>query len=197
MISNLEIMGISMAHRAMRNPKNSWHMSSEDDDMRLSKSLYKAGPEHCKHLRMIQISMDIEAPRYFWQEFDTYQFITKVSCSTMHKLFDRPIKVTDFKVENQEDINYLRILISQLNNLREEYFLTKDPEILIRAKRLLPESYIQKRTIIVGLQQLLNILGQRYNHRVPEWRDFCSEIINKVEYIRELEGSLSKLYEKE
>ena len=35
------------------------------------KVLFNAGTEHRKYDRMIQVWMDIEAPLYWWKEFDT------------------------------------------------------------------------------------------------------------------------------
>jgi hypothetical protein len=36
-----------------------------EKDKELSIKLQKAGPEHCKHLRMIYVWADITAPRYW------------------------------------------------------------------------------------------------------------------------------------
>lgn len=114
-IQTLDVHGMMPAMHAMRNPMNSWDRSDTlivfnkpddfdgdepvykiledsviavgENDKTLSLKLQKAGPEHCKHLRMVMCWVDIWAPRYWWQEFDTYrQGVEKVSCSTMHKL---------------------------------------------------------------------------------------------------------------
>lgn len=72
--------GFDQAIMAMRNPMDSWaktdsewNLSSNtepyftigDKDKELSIKLQKAGPEHCKHLRMIYVWADITAPRYW------------------------------------------------------------------------------------------------------------------------------------
>ena len=44
------------------------------NDMSLAKRLIKAGPEHCKFLRQIQVWADFDMPLYWWSEFDTYKF---------------------------------------------------------------------------------------------------------------------------
>jgi hypothetical protein len=54
-------------------------------------------------------------------------------------------------------------------------------------KRLLPESFLQKRTINTNYQQLLNIYKQRKNHELPEWKPICEWIIN-LPYFTELTG---------
>ena len=93
-ITNTEVYGFEASLRGMRNPMNSWHLQDTSannigvNDMDLAKRLIKAGPEHCKFLRQIQVWADFDMPLYWWSEFDTYKFNTKNSCSTMHKLFN-------------------------------------------------------------------------------------------------------------
>ena len=70
-------------------------------DLDLMRRLYKAGSEHRKFMRMINITMDITAPLYWWKEFDTYKVGTVVnSCSTMHKIAERPFSIEDFSTEH-------------------------------------------------------------------------------------------------
>lgn len=75
--------GFSQAISAMRNPMNSWDKSDSEwdydnpmeyyigeyhigeKDKELSVKLQNAGPEHCKHLRMIYVWAEITAPRYW------------------------------------------------------------------------------------------------------------------------------------
>ena len=145
-------------------------------DMDLAKRLIKAGPEHCKFLRQIQVWADFDMPLYWWSEFDTYKFNTKNSCSTMHKLFNakKGIELTDF-VFSEEEKPTLIFIISELNSLRERYLQTKDVNYLIRGKRLLPASFKQKRTVNTNYAELMNIYLQRKNHRLKEeWQEvFC------------------------
>ena len=147
-----------------------------DNDMNLAKRLIKAGNEHCKFLRQIQVWADFDMPLYWWSEFDTYKFNTKNSCSTMHKLFNakKGIELTDF-VFSEEEKPTLIFIISELNSLRERYLQTKDVNYLIRGKRLLPASFKQKRTVNTNYAELMNIYLQRKNHRLKEeWQEvFC------------------------
>ena len=47
---------------------------------------------HNKFLESIYIWLDITAPRFWWQEADTYRLSTKQSESTMHTMTNRPMK---------------------------------------------------------------------------------------------------------
>ena len=59
---------------------------SDDKDEDLLKSLIRRGDEHAKVIRGIVAYVEINAPRYMWQEFDTYRIgrETLASESTMH-----------------------------------------------------------------------------------------------------------------
>ena len=193
-ITNTEVYGFKAALRGMRNPMNSWHLQDSvpyycmpdilwdatfigERDLDLAKRLIKAGNEHCKFLRQIQVWADFDMPLYWWSEFDTYKFNTKNSCSTMHKLFNAKKEITlDDFVYSAEDINTLRFIINELNSLRQKYLETKDFNYVIRGKRLLPTSFKQKRTVNTNYAELMNIYNQRKNHRLKEeWQDiFCS-----------------------
>ena len=126
-ITNTEVYGFEASLRGMRNPMNSWHLQDSyqetfigPNDLDLAKRLIKAGNEHCKFLRQIQVWADFEMPLYWWSEFDTYKFNTKNSCSTMHKLFNakKEIELDDF-VYYKDDINTLNYIINELNSLRK------------------------------------------------------------------------------
>ena len=192
-ITNTEVYGFQASLRGMRNPMNSWHLQDSvpyycmpdilwdatligERDLDLAKRLIKAGNEHCKFLRQIQVWADFDMPLYWWSEFDTYKFNTKNSCSTMHKLFNAKKEITlDDFVYSKEDINALNFIISELNSLRQNYLETKDFNYVIRGKRLLPTSFKQKRTVNTNYAELINIYNQRKNHRLKEeWQDvFC------------------------
>ena len=203
-ITNTEVYGFKAALRGMRNPMNSWHLQDSvpyycmpdilwdatfigERDLDLAKRLIKAGNEHCKFLRQIQVWADFEMPLYWWSEFDTYKFNTKNSCSTMHKLFNAKKEITlDDFVYSKEDINTLNFIISELNSLRQKYLETKDFNYVIRGKRLLPTSFKQKRTVNTNYAELMNIYNQRKNHRLKEeWQDVFCKWCEELPYFKQ------------
>ena len=203
-ITNTEVYGFAASLRGMRNPMNSWHLQDSvpyycmpdilwdatligERDLDLAKRLIKAGNEHCKFLRQIQVWADFEMPLYWWSEFDTYKFNTTNSCSTMHKLFNakKEIELDDF-VYSKEDINTLNFVIRELNSLRKRYLETKDFNYVIRGKRLLPTSFKQKRTVNTNYAELINIYNQRKNHRLKEeWQDIFCKWCEELPYFKE------------
>ena len=159
-------------------------------DMKLAQQLIMGGSEHRKFLRQIIVSVDITAPFYWWKEFDTYKVGTVAnSCSTMHKLASYPIGYDNFEMEDSEselepyEGNPLNPhttiktiwdnLIVDCENLRRAYNETKDKRYWKELVRILPESWLQKRTVTMNYENLRSMYKQRKNHRLTEWHSFC------------------------
>lgn len=156
------------------------------NDMKLMKTLWKAGTDHRKFLRMIVVSMDITAPLYWWKEYDTYKVGTVAnSCSTMHKISARAFAYSDFSIEhlisgtpNGDPMYYeaFRGVLSALNEARSCYLDTKDKSYWWQMIQLLPTSYNQTRTVLLNYEVLANIYKSRRNHKLDEWHAFCDWI---------------------
>ena len=193
-IDKTYVYGFEPAILGMRNPMNSWNLSDSKGekigpkDMELAKKLIKAGPEHCKFLRMIQVWTDIEMPRYWWSEFDTYHHNTKNSCSTMHKLFTKQGYITkDMFAFCEEDEEKIETIIQWLNEMQNEWDIAETQKekdyILLRAKRILPEGFFQLRTVNTNYAELRNIYHQRKNHRLKEeWQGTFCEWVQTLPY---------------
>lgn len=180
---NTEVWGFEHAIRGCRNPLESWSKSDSfiksphnyfvigKNDLELMQKLIKAGSEHRKFLRQIFVAVDITAPLYWWKEFDTYKIGTvSNSTSTMHKLASTPITIDCF--ENGEMI--YSFTIAELETNRLKYLETKDKNEWKRLIVNLPESWLQKRTITVNYENILNMYRQRKNHKLTEWsKSFC------------------------
>ena len=218
-IEKTEVFGWDAAIRGMRNPLNSWDKSDSsfgydvvakyrgyevtpkvelgENDLALMKKLAKAGSDHGKFLRMINVTMDITAPLYWWKEFDTYKVGTVAnSCSTMHKIHDKEFTMDDFSHEHLirfENVNgtqhssteYLSLVIFHLNYCRDRYLETKDKKYWWQMIQLLPSSYNQKRTIQLNYQVLKQMYFARRNHKLDEWHTLCNWI-ETLPYFKEI-----------
>lgn len=158
-----------------------------EKDFCLMKKLTVAGPDHGKFLRMITVTADITAPLYWYKEYDTYKIGTVAnSCSTMHKIADKPFTLYDFSYEHLEGeyLNSLQETIRLLNSAREMYLWEKrQKEHLVSPKdywwqliQLLPSSYNQRRTVMLNYAVLKNIYHARKGHKLDEWNQFCQWI---------------------
>ena len=206
---NTAVYNIYNAILGARNPMNSWDKSDSvfkgyngkientsigKNDLELMQKLIKAGSEHRKFLRQIFVAVDITAPLYFFKELDTYKVGTVAnSTSTMHKLASTPITIDCFEmgdftpfIDNFKiDLSW-RTVVSYLEQLRQRYNETKDKRYWKELIRLLPESWLQKRTITMNYENILNMYRQRKNHKLTEWsKSFC-DWVKTLPYAEEL-----------
>ena len=174
----------------MRNPMNSWEKSDSlcsydgkfilgGADHQLMTSLSKGGAVHAKYRRMIPVFMTINAPLYWWKEFDTYKVgSVENSCSTMHKIHAKAFTVDDFSHDHlgKFERGVLQYLIDALNWARDRFLETKCKDFWWQMIQLLPSSYNQKRTIMLNYEVLCNVYHSRKNHKLDEWYTFCDWI---------------------
>ena len=170
-------------------------------DLDLAQRMIRAGSSDRKFLRQIIVCVDITAPLYWYKQFDTYKVGTVAnSTSTMHKLSSTPITIdcfetddmTDVIIENSNDPTFIvssgyafNTYINWLEELRQRYNETKDQAFWKELIRLLPESWLQTRTVTMNYEILRNIYSQRKHHRLTEWHQFC-DWIKTLPYGQEL-----------
>jgi hypothetical protein len=138
------------------------------------------------------VSMDITAPLYWWKEADTYKIgTTSNSCSTMHKIHAKEFKLDDFSTEHltEYSVEQLESLIGWLNMCRTNYNLDKEKEYWWQMIQLLPTSYNQKRTVTMNYENVMNMINQRENHKLDEWKDFV-KTLKKLPYIEDIRGGI-------
>jgi len=123
---------------------------------------------HNKFLESVIVWLDVTAPRYWWQQFDTYRVgVTKQSESTMHTLTSRPLTADDF--ECGMDLSSIPELLEAIS--------IKDWKT---AKRLLPESFLQRRIVTTSYKTLRHVYHQRKNHRLEEWQFFLNSVVEQL-----------------
>ena len=173
------------------------------NDLDLLQRLVKAGPEHRKFMRQIMVSVDITAPMYFWSEFDTYKIGTVAnSTSKMHKLASTPITKESFEMDDYEggllmykhepydldaftDDIWDNNIINHCETLRKSYLETKDKRYWKELIRILPESWLQTRTVTMNYENLYSIVRQRSGHKLTEWKTFI-DWVHTLPYANEL-----------
>ena len=191
-----EVFNFEGALRGMRNPLESWKNSCSgyrndltgkqiywisEPDINLAQRLIKGGSEHRKFLRQIMVSVDITAPLFWWKEFDTYKIGTVAnSTSTMHKIMSKEIDYKMFEMDDLDDIEVegFKQVIDLCNYYRNQYLEHKQYEpdlakIYWKALiRILPESWLQTRTVTMSYEVIRNIVHQRKGHKLSEWKSF-------------------------
>lgn len=168
-----------------------------EKDLKLMHTLAHAGSDHGKFLRMINVTVDLTAPLYWWKEFDTYKVGTVAnSCSTMHKIHAKEFTLDDFSHEHlthyakdgelcRDWLGDLEDLIDDLNFAREKFLETKDKKYWWQMIQLLPSSYNQKRTVQLNYAVLKNMYYARGHHKLDEWHDLCDWMLT-LPYFKEI-----------
>lgn len=127
-------------------------------------ALYGGGG-HDKFLRQIGVILDITAPLYWWKQMDTYKVSTVAqSESTMHTLMKKPVTKYCFEATHVPDY-----YVNFLEDLRQDGDFDK-------LNACLPQSWLQRRIWTGNYAVLKNIILQRDNHKLPEWKFFLDAI---------------------
>ena len=162
-------------------------------DMFLAQLMVGAGTDEAKFMRQIFITMDITAPLYWWKEFDTYKVGTVAnSCSTMHKLDSKPITKEMFSWDNVGEVDdafweTVDIIVAECESLRLLYKKTGDKAYWRALVQLLPNAWMQKRTVTLNYQVARAMYFARNHHKLTEWHTLC-DVFMKLPYGRELIG---------
>ena len=166
------------------------------NDLTLMSNLASSGGPHSKYRRMMPVWVTINAPLYWWKEFDTYRAgvapnpldIEENSCSTMHRITAKEFEVSDFSSEHLFDgdtvcpdndifsLGALKAVIHSLNKARDNYLKTKDKRYWYAIIQTLPSSYNQRRTIMLNYEALAAIYRYRKDHELDEWHTLCDWI---------------------
>lgn len=71
--------------------------------------------------------------------------------------------------------SFWKLLIIKLEDLRQMVLKTENPELKKaywkELVRLLPEAWLQKRTVTLNYENIFSMIHQRKNHKLREWRE--------------------------
>lgn len=145
-IKTLEIAGFVSVFKALRLPfgkecrsECGWYGTTsasqsqyhiDERDLNLLSTLVKRGDEHAKAIRGLIVYADINAPRFWWQEMDTYRIGSErlSSESTMH-IQGRGMSTEELvkmKSELKEGAMQRRVQYFSYQTLRRIYYQRKD-----------------------------------------------------------------------
>ena len=177
------LLGLSKSFKDRAIPHEDWWTYERFEKLdKTAKGMAFNDGGHNKFLESIQVWVDIEAPRGWWQEFDTYRVgMTKQSDSTMHTIQRRPTKMADYEFGTEQAVVDLfnKILTEETDNFTKTSRLTGDS--LQRVKWSLPEGYLQSRVVCTNYRTLRNMFLQRWNHGLSQWREFIYEMRQQLD----------------
>lgn len=177
------LLGLSKSFKDRAIPHEDWWTYERFEKLnKTAKGMAFNDGGHNKFLESIAVWIDIEAPRGWWQEFDTYRVgITKQSDSTMHTIQRRPTTLDDYELgTHPEMIKAFNLILKQATKgFTLKVRLTG--QVLQEVKWNLPEGYLQSRVVCTNYRTLRNMFLQRANHNLAQWQTFINETINQLE----------------
>lgn len=146
---------------------------------------------HNKFLESIMIWCEVRAPRYWWQEGDTFRLSSKQSESTMHTLI-REIKDFNYRCDQYGSISFFADIDDFITeNFEPDSCTPAQMALLIQAakdnditavKRKLPEGFLQRRVWRFDYKCFRNMILQRRDHRLPLWPQFINSLLEQVDH---------------
>lgn len=177
----LALYGMSLSFMTEGISYEDWWTPERFDKM---KSTVEANADrdlgHNKFLESMVVWVEVVAPRFWWQEADTYRLATKQSCGTMHTIQRRPLVIEDFDEFTDPFMisRFNQILAEETDNFKLKKRLKGDS--LKRVKSALPEGFLQTRLICINYKTLRNMFLQRATHALEHWQFFISSVKAQV-----------------
>ena len=173
---NIKILEESGYEHALHGISLSYNKGIEGME-KVAKSLCKLDGGHNKFLESMTVWLEIRAPRYWWAEADTYRIgVTKQSESTIHTILKRELTQDNFESPLP------RIVLNQLNTTIINSRGKSKVEFIRKVKNQLPEGFLQKRILCTNYKALKNIIVQRKNHMLLEWKVFIKYLESNLEH---------------
>ena len=130
----------------------------------------KKGEGHDQWLTGVIVAFDLTYTVKAWTEAERYRFLFFISSqSTMHR-------IAKFDLDEQYDKHTDPRCIEVVKELVAKYNETKDPEDYLNILYSNPCGMKLTAGMVTNYRQLKTIYAQRKNHRLPEWREFCTWI---------------------
>ena len=164
----------------------------DEKDIKRGLNLTKASNGNGAHgqwLTGIRVAFDLTCTNKMWVEAERYRFLEFVSSqSTMHR-------ITKFNLDGQYNKYVDPRVVAIMEEKKEQYntmaAMLESTE-MIETKEVLREAMKEKylemlytnpagfeltARMTTNYRCLLNIYIQRYDHRLPEWREFCEKLL--------------------
>ena len=140
------------------------------------------GEGHDQFLTGIRVNFDLTFTNKEWVELERYRFVEFVSSqSTMHR-------IANFNLKNQYNEYVDFRMIDIMEELKKQYNITKSKEDYLKLLYSNPSGFELTARLTTNYRALKNVITQRYNHRLPNWRDFCDYMLSNLPYFKELTG---------
>ena len=193
-ISNIKVYDLEESMRAagypMRTDLNEAPDFTKDWDraQRLTKAS-KFNAAHAQFLTGIVVNFDLTFSNKAWVEAERYRFLNFVSSqSTMHCITKFGLRAQCNKYVDERIITIVQEYIDLYNSLtaQDEETIEFKKNLYLKILYNLPLGFQLTARMTTNYRCLLNIYNQRHDHRLPEWREFCNQLLEELPFFREL-----------
>lgn len=171
-ISNVNVYGLEDSIKRAKYPMSTDISKLNSELTKGIKALgnSKKGSGHDNFLNGIIVQFDLTFTIKTWTEEERYHFIDFISSqSTIHR-------IAKFDVEKQVISYVTQNTINEVNRLKDIYNENPTDENYLILLYNVPVGFRLTAGMTTNYRQLKTIYSQRKNHKLPEWREFCSWI---------------------
>ena len=193
-ISNIKVYDLEESMRAAGYP-----MRTELDetpnftkDWSRAQRLTKASrfnAAHAQFLSGVVVNFDLTFSNKAWIEAERYRFLNFVSSqSTMHCITKFGLRKQCNEYVDERIITIVQEYIDLYNSLtaQDEETIEFKKNLYLKILYNLPSGFQLTARMTTNYRCLLNIYNQRHDHRLPEWREFCNQLLEELPFFREL-----------
>ena len=193
-ISNIKVYDLEESMRAAGYP-----MRTELDetpeftkDWSRAQRLTKASrfnAAHAQFLTGIVVNFDLTFSNKAWIEAERYRFLNFVSSqSTMHCITKFGLRKQCNEYVDERIITIVQEYIDLYNSLtaQDEETIEFKKNLYLKILYNLPSGFQLTARMTTNYRCLLNIYNQRHDHRLPEWREFCNQLLEELPFFKEL-----------
>ena len=196
-LENIKVYDLDESLVASGYPMRTALLQREPDekDVKRGLNLTKASNGNGAHgqwLTGVRVAFDLTCTNKMWVEAERYRFLEFVSSqSTMHRITKFDLNGQYNEYVDPRVIAIMQDKVDQYNQLSETVKkLPEDTSKALRAKytETLKKMYLEilytnpagfelTARMTTNYRCLLNIYIQRHDHRLPEWREFCAQLL--------------------
>ena len=193
-ISNIKVYDLEESMRAAGYPMRTELDETPDftKDWSRAQRITKASrfnAAHAQCLTGIVVNFDLTFSNKAWIEAERYRFLNFVSSqSTMHCITKFGLRKQCNEYVDERIITIVQEYIDLYNSLtaQDEETIEFKKNLYLKILYNLPSGFQLTARMTTNYRCLLNIYLQRHDHRLPEWREFCNQLLEELPFFREL-----------
>ena len=193
-ISNIKVYDLEESMRAAGYPMRTELDETPDftKDWSRAQRLTKASrfnAAHAQFLTGVVVNFDLTFSNKAWIEAERYRFLNFVSSqSTMHCITKFGLRKQCNEYVDERIITIVQEYIDLYNSLtaQDEETIEFKKNLYLKILYNLPSGFQLTARMTTNYRCLLNIYNQRHDHRLPEWREFCNQLLEELPFFRKL-----------